>query len=201
MTRSPHQAWRAAAVQRAPRHGSWHVERRGSAARRVAARRPSSLRRLARRAGVAEREQQQQSGSRRQQRGSAILASPELRVVLSNNDMKLTASESPPALALQAAAHARRTPQRGLAKPPRAAASHSNGGLELPVSVNCATALRAPTSPLPAPRACAGNAAGGRAGKKTHENARNKGIRNKKNGPVCSFDTPPAVGPWFRRHF
>ena len=40
-------------------------------------------------------------------------------------------------------ARARRTTQRGLAQPPRPATPHSNGGLELPDSVDSPTALRA----------------------------------------------------------
>ena len=50
-----------------------------------------------------------------------------------------------------AVARARRTTQRGLAQPPRPATPHSNGGLELPVSVHSSTALRArPRFQLPA---------------------------------------------------
>ena len=51
----------------------------------------------------------------------------------------------------RAVARARRTTQRGLAQPPRPATPHSNGGLELPVSVDSSTALRArPRFQLPA---------------------------------------------------
>jgi hypothetical protein len=153
------------AVQRAPQHESWLVERRGSAARRVAARR-----RVVHPVRVVCARQSGSSGAgvTALEREPTIKRQrvPPFPRAARNFKCKMTPNPLPPAKTFareranhhprslcerRAVARARRTTQRGLAQPPRPATLHSNGGLELPVSVRSSTALRArPHFPLPA---------------------------------------------------